>query len=164
MNRFKASYILNKCELLLLLSCIPDITPSAPAKYLLDHYLKDSVASQDAVEGLVYKNLAKKADGEIVIEPVVDMLVRAALSTEALWVATTKSDSLFILHSKELYLLASRYPHISDTWKITPYQTANALRDELGVQTFVEIQAIDSDGLQLIVVPDDIHSWLKEIE
>ena len=148
MDSLKTSYILNKYEILLLFNSIPDIEPSGPARFIIDRYLSDNVMSLDAVEGLVYKKLAKKLPGGIVIEPVVDYLMRSALSSDLLWIVgcADADDPDLVLKTGEMYLHIRKYPHISDSWRITPYQSKELMLGEFDGQTILEVNQIDKNG------------------
>ena len=141
----KASYILNKCEILFLINSITDIPRSCPAQYLLDQYLGDSVVSQDVAEGLVYKKLAKKSSGKIILEPVIDLLVRYALSSDTLWIVKCAdiNEDILVLKCAKFYLHVRRYPYISDTWKITPYQSKDSLSGEFDGLIVLNIKCVD---------------------
>ncbi len=164
MNSFKTSYILTKCEILFLLSKIPNITPSNLAQHLLSQYLSNSIGSQDAVEGLVYKKLVRKSSWEIVLEPVVDLLARLALSADTLWIAECLgiANSVLVLKAKDIYLYVQRYPHIANAWKITPYQSKDALLGEFDELTVTEVMRIGKDGLQQPLKVNDNISWIKD--
>jgi len=161
MSSFKTSYILNKNEAMFLLGSFREAAPSRPALYIIETYLRDSDMPQAAVEGLLYKKLAKKSFGEIVLEPVVDLLVRSALSSEALWVADFEEadGAVLILESKDIYLHIRRYPHISDAWKITPYQSKRLLSGEFEGLTILKAVRIDLNGNREIL---DRASWVAE--
>ena len=139
-----------------------DVMPSFPAQYVIDRYLSDSEASQDALEGLLYKKLARESSGEVVIEPVVDFLVRSALSSDMLWIvrcADTDSPAL-ILRAEGVYMHIRRYPHITDAWRITPYQNKELLLEEFDEQTVLAAMRIDKNGDQeLIDITND--SWME---
>ena len=150
MDSFKTSYILTKNELLFLLSSIRDVKPSHAVQYIINQFLSDSIASQDAVEGLVYKKLANKAYGKVVLEPVIDLLARSMLTSDSIWVieCDITPSPVVILKTEDMYLYVSCYTHISDAWKITPYQTKDALRGETNDLSILSVTLIDKNGTQ----------------
>ena len=164
MDFFKTSYILTKYEILFLYSCISDTVPSPPAQYILSRYLTDSLAPQEAVEGLVYKKLAKKLSGRIVLEPVVDLLMRSALHSDTLWIAECGGIENFVLllRSDDIYIHIRRYQHISDAWKITPYQSRNALLGEFDGLNIAKVIRIGSGSSRKVFKAENSMSWIED--
>lgn len=164
MNDIKTAYILRRDEALFLLTCVPELRPSAPAMHLLTHCLSDCTVSQEAIEGMVYKKLARKDTDKLVLEPVMDLFARSALTSNRLWFFTDMDEdaTALILRSADLFLLIRRYPHIPDSWRITPYQNAQTLRDELLGFSIQQLRAIDSQGTESDISPDGHFSWLGE--
>jgi len=161
LSNFKTSYILTKNEILFLFGCFPDVVPTDPARYVIETYLSDCSAPQAAVEGLVYKKLAKKTYEKIVLEPVVDLLVKSALSSKTLWIADFPDieGSVLVLRSDEMCFHIRRYPLISDAWKITPYQKKEHMSGEFEGLTLIKATRIDKDGKQEIM---DNDSWMED--
>ena len=166
MNSFKTSYIFTKQEIQFLFRSISGVTPSCPARYILSQYLSDSFSSQEAIEGLVYKKLARKSPGKIVLEPVVDLLARSALSSDTLWIVefSEVSKPLLLLRSKDIDLRIQHYPYIPSTWKITPYQSKDAFLTEFDELTVTCIIQISKDGTQQLIAVDDIKSRIEDGE
>ena len=164
MDSFKASYILDENEILFLLDSMQDILPSVPVQYMLDQYQHENTAPLNAEEGLVYKKLAKKASGKVVLEPVVDMLARSALSSEALWIIEFGDtvEPEIVLKSKNIYLHIKRYPHISKAWKITPHREKNTLLNEFEGQKVSEVSHIDRYGLRKFESVSEIKLWIED--
>ena len=177
MKSFKTSFILDKNELQLLLSGRPEATSSAAAKYLLekhftnaeipqytiDQHLTDAEISRDAIEGLIYKDLARITDGKIIVEPVVDVLVTAALSADTIWIIKHNRDNIskLILRSKELCLFVEAYPRIRDAWKITPYQTLETLKEEADIHGAAEILEVNHTGIPHALSDEEIRWWRR---
>ena len=152
MNYFKASYIINKCEMQFLLNSALNsdakITASHPAQYILDHYLVGGYSPDDAAASLTYKMLAKKVSGAVVLEPVLSLLVKSVLASDSLWLAAkgNKGETTFVLKSNKLFLLAKKYAYIPHTWTITPYKDIEPLAADLRGIAFSEITRIDKYG------------------
>ena len=152
MNYFKASYIINKCEMQFLLNSTLNsdakITASRPAQYILDHYLIGGYSPDDAAASLIYKMLAKKVSGAVVLEPVLSLLVKSVLTSDTLWLAENgnKGETTFFLKSNKLFLLAKKYAYIPHTWTITPYKGIEPLTEDLRGVAFSRITQIDKHG------------------
>jgi len=164
LNNFKASYILNKCEILFLLNGIKDVAPSHTARHIISQYLTDSVVLQEVIDSLVYKKLVTQISGQIVLEPIVDLLVRSVLSSDMLWIIQCAEDkgSVLVLKAEEIYLYIRRYPHIDGAWKITPYQSKETLLCEFDGLTVEGVELIDADGKQQTLKVDEGNSWLED--
>lgn len=161
MKGIKASFILTKSELLFLLSSIKDVTPSRPAQHIITQYLTDSFELREAVEGMVSKKLAKKVSGSVVIEPIVDLLIKFALTSVSLWVIECSGTTTFILHSDKIYLCIRRYPHIADSWKFTPYQNSDALLGDFDNKSVSKIEHIDANGTWSLIENVESNLWIK---
>lgn len=164
MQDYKASYILTKSEMLFLLSSVPEKQSSFPAMYAIDQYLRESVPSQETVESLIGKKLARKAMGSISIEPVVDLLVKSALSAVSLWEIKCAESGVIavIMRSDALFLLITQYKHIEGNWKITPFQDRGKLLGELDELRFNEVTQVDCGGTQNTIKPDKNYLWIEE--
>lgn len=192
MSGFKASYILSGPELLYLFN-VARISPSRPAQYFIDWYLRDGGGAGadtapgnsnetvldaggvdlpsgrsyepalDAAEGLVFKKLAVKSSGAVILEPVVDLLVRSALTSDTMWIVKRPDggDADLILKSAGIYLLIMRYPRIPDAWRVTPYPGKAQLFEDFDGFAATEACRIDSEGKR---VPLDITggSWMED--
>lgn len=163
-KEYKVSYIFTKNEMLFLVSCISNPNISNVAQYLLDKYLTNSIAYEDAIEGLIYKKLAKRSMGTIVIEPVIDFLVRTVLSTNKLWIIKSNkaNKSVFIVKAHNLYLHIQSYPIIDGAWKLTPFNNLSEMKKGLINLSDYEVSIIDkSRRLSFIQSAHDL-SWLEE--
>ena len=140
-----------------------DVTPSCPAQYIMSQYLPDSFSPQYVEEGLVYKGLAKKSRGNITLEPVIDLLVRLALSSDTIWVVKCgdNDELVFVLNANDIYLHVTRYPHISDAWKITPHKNKEALLDEFDGLAISEVRRVNKNGEQQILNTGEKKSWIE---
>ena len=163
MSEFKTSFILSKCELQFLLYNRPDVIPSAASQYLLKQYLTNGEITQDAIEGLAYKNLIRVSDGTVFFEPVVNVLAKAALSADTIWIAKRKKDIklVFILRTRELCLFSELYPRIPDSWKIVPYQTLEALKNDIDMRSVGEIIEVTNTGTPRVLSDDEVQSWQR---
>lgn len=150
MDSFKTSYILTKDEMLYLLSSLRDVRPSHPAQYIINQYLSSVAVTQGAIEGLIYKKLVNKSSEKTVLEPVIDLFVRAALSSESIWIVECSDikSPVLIIKTRDMYLYISCYTHISDAWKVTPYQTKDVLLSELGYLNILTVTFIDKNGIR----------------
>ena len=103
-----------------------------------------------AVNGLIYKNLARKVSGSLVLAPVVTLLVETILSSDALWIISSDEarETVFVLKSNKLALHIQRYAHIPNTWKITPYQSIELLSEEFRGEVITSAIRIDKNGAQ----------------
>ena len=149
--------------MLFLLSSFPKLVPSLPAKYMMEHCLSGH-ATPPAVEGLVYKKLAKKTLGAIVLEPVIDYLMRSVLTADTLWIATGdwQADSLLLFKSKDIFLQLQRYPYTIDEWSVTPYPDKDALLIELDGLVFTEVVRIGHDGSRQLIHTAGHFNWIGD--
>ena len=163
MNSVKASYILEVFEMLFLIGSAADLTPSLPTQYLINQYLPDNFSPQDVEEGLVNKRLAKKTNGNITLEPVVDLLVRSALSSDTIWVVKCGGidEPVFVLKADDIFLHIMRYPHISNAWKITPYKNKETLLGEFDVMAISEVRRVNKHGEQRFLDTDEKNRWIE---
>lgn len=148
-----------------LVSNISNPKISYTAKYILDRYLSNNIGSEDAVEGLIYKKLARKSMGIIVIEPVIDFLVRTTLSANKFWEIDSNNTkmSVFVVKANDLYLYVQSYPVIDGTWKVTPFNNLNEIKEELINIFDYEISMVDNNGKRSIIQPTHDLSWLEEV-
>lgn len=165
MQGFKTSYILTKSEALLLLSHNTYIQPTAPVLYILKEYLSDSIETEEAIEGLVFKRLARKDADKLVIEPVIEFLVKSIMTADRLWIVSwveTEKPSL-IIRSHSVWLLITHYSLTQGEWKVTPFPNETELIDELEDNLFIsDVAVISEDGAKYPIKHDDSFLWLKE--
>lgn len=163
MGKLKTSYIFTKPEMLFLLSCIYDVTPTFPMRYMLSEYLSDNIASHDVIDELEYKKMITKNAGKVSLEPVIDLLVRSALLANKLWVINESSDNLqFIMKAKDMFIHIKSYPLIDGTWRITPYKDMVELTREFDELLISTIQLIDDKGNQTNITPQKELVRLEE--
>jgi hypothetical protein len=117
------SYLIHKDEASLILSGAQSIAVTPIARQIQADCLSAHASDTDPAESLCYKHLARKDDGQLYIEPVVQLLAKAFLTTDARW----RVGDLLILRSPLLYLLVENHKRIPDTWRVTPYQNKDSL-------------------------------------
>lgn len=163
MGELKTSYIFTKPEMLFLLSSVTGISPTYPMKYILNEYLSDSIASQEAVEGLEYKKLIIKLSGRVSLEPVIDLLVRSALSSKKLWIINENTAHLMIiLKSKDMFLYIKSYPLINGAWRIAPYKIVAEMLHEFNDTPILSVKIIDDSGEKTCMTSPKDFTWLEE--
>jgi len=160
---YKTSYILDKSEMLYLLSGFAAAPPLFPAQYILSQYLADGVVGPEAADGLLFKQILSLNDGKLVMEPVVNLMVRAALTADKLWIVGTEGDKTqFILRSKFMFMYIVEYPLIEGAWKIIPYQKAAEMVDELKAVAITSVNVVDEQERQYELTRRNGFSWLEE--
>ncbi len=165
MQEFKVSYILTKSEVQLLLSCVVTVKPAFPARYILEESLAGSIWTGDDLESLVSKKMAHKESGKLIIEPVIELIVKSILFMNRLWIVNCMdmSEPILIVGTHHLFLLITHYTPAAETWKITLYPNAAELKkDNHDILSVVQITTISDDGRQQIIKPDGSFNWLEE--
>jgi len=163
MSGLKTSYIFTKPEMLFLLSNVHDISPSFPMKYIINEYLSDSVAPQEAIDGLAYKKLISKSSGKVSLEPVTNLLARSALSTRKIWIIDDNdANRIIILKSESMFMHIKRYLLIDGAWRIAPYKNVAEITYEFGDIPIKSVKVIDNAGERTYITPHNDFSWLEE--
>ncbi|HQK34918.1 MAG TPA: hypothetical protein PK074_09345 [Spirochaetales bacterium] len=128
-------------------------------------YPVDFIKTEEAVEGLVYKKLARKAAGQLIIEPVIELFIKTMLSADRLWIVSHSDNDkpILIIRGQEIWLLITHYSLNREEWKITPFPDMFRLTDELGNElSNPDITTIKADGSICSIKYDDSFLWLKE--
>ena len=165
MRELKTSYILTKSETLLLLSSFVDLQPTLPGRYFLEEYLADSIATEDEVEGLIFKKLVHKEAGTLIIEPVVELLAKSILFANRIWIVKCLEtvEPVLIIRAHRLYLFITSYELTEGAIKITPFQNTAELREDKQDEfSIVQITTVSKHGKQQSIKPDNSFKWLEE--
>lgn len=163
MGELKTSYIFTKPEMLFLLSSVTDTSPTYPMKYALNEYFSDSMASQEAVDGLEYKKLINKKSGSVSLEPVIDLLVRSAMSAQKLWIVNESVTNLMvILKSEDMFLYIKSYPLINGAWRIAPYKNIQEMMQEFNDIPIFTVRCINGNGDETCKASLNDFKWLEE--
>lgn len=144
----KAAFVFSESELDYLLRMRYSVQVSPQAKYLLCRYFPPGTESEMSIENLLSKNLARRVSGVIITEPVVDLLIKAILSANRLWVVENAEtgETVFVLRDERMYLTLRRYPHIAEAWKLTPFENEKTLSEELAQLDISKVLNIDENG------------------
>jgi hypothetical protein len=177
MSNYKTAYLLKLSEIKFVMNCVGDAEPSNPAKYILDNMLPDITVNHEAAESLAYKRLVRKEYGRVVLEPVMELLARSALKTRTIWIMKSaraasafedndntsvyEMDNIYILKTADFNLMAYRYPHVPDTWKIIPHKNKKSIIDDLETFSIINLICIDESGKKREnIKPGADFAWL----
>ena len=161
-SELRTSYILTKHETIYLIGCIRGAEQSPSFNYLYKEFLSDEYPPPETVDGLIEKKLVRKVFGGILLEPVVDFLLRSAVSADAAWIFEDGNTPVtLVLKLRNFFMLVSSYSHINGSWKIAPYQNIEVLNDDLAFGAVTRAVYIDKNGK-----PEQFHlnggvSWIK---
>lgn len=165
MRGFKVSFILTKSEFQLVMNCFQNVSPTLPARYILEEYLTNNIATEDEAEGLVFKKLARKEAGKLIIEPVLELFAKSILSANKLWVVKClhEAEPVLIIRAQGLFLFITNYTHETGAWKVTPFlNAAELIRENQDGFTAIQITAVCENGKKYIIKPEDSFKWLEE--